>query len=117
MSKEANGTGNLYDKEGPNSLASSNFSNFLNDEMKGFYQKEPFDTKRAQVKFGNSENSSNMSFSMNAATTREKSAEKNYFRRGGLKEDNENKNSETFSFDNANVFKNERMSITHLMGN
>ena len=119
MSKEMQGTGNLYDKEGPNSLASSNFSNFLNDEMKGFYQKEPFDTKRAQVKFGNSENSSNMSFSMNgaAATTREKSAEKNYFRKGGLKEDNENKTSETFSFDNANVFKNERMSITHLMSN
>jgi len=35
MSKEVNGTGNTYDKEGPNSLASSNFSNFLNDEMKG----------------------------------------------------------------------------------
>jgi hypothetical protein len=119
MSKEIQGTGNVYDKEGPNSLASSNFSNFLNDEMKGFYQKEPFDTKRAQVKFGNSENSSNMSFSMNgaAATTREKSAEKNYFRRGGFKEENENKTSETFSFDNANVFKNERMSITHLMSN
>ncbi len=134
MTKEIQGTGNAYDKEGPNSLASSNFSNFLNDEMKGneynyvdyklinlvgFYQKEPFDTKRAQVKFGNSENSSNMSFSMNgaAATTREKSAEKNYFRRGGFKEENENKISETFSFDNANVFKNERMSITHLMGN
>jgi len=60
-----------------------------------------------------------MSFSMNgaAATTREKSAEKNYFRRSGLKEANENKTSETFSFDNANVFKNERMSITHLMSN
>ena len=52
-----------------------------------------------------------------AATTREKSAEKNYFRRSGLKEANENKTSETFSFDNANVFKNERMSITHLMSN
>jgi len=126
MSKEISGNpnnnnNNVYDKEGPNSLASSNFSNFLSDEMKGFYQKEPFDTKKPknnEVKFGNSENSSNMSFSMNgAATTREKSAEQNYFRRSGFKNEAENKSGETFSFDNANVFKNERMSITHLMSN
>jgi hypothetical protein len=39
MTKELNGnTTNIYDKEGPNSLASSNFSNFLNDEMKGNIQ-------------------------------------------------------------------------------
>jgi len=120
MSKEIGNT-NVYDKEGPNSLASSNFSNFLSDEMKGFYQKEPFDTKRQknnEVKFGNSENSSNMSFSMNgAATTHEKSAEQNYFKRSGFKTEADNKNGETFSFDNANVFKNDRMSITHLMSN
>lgn len=129
--------GNLDSKEDPGSLASSNFSNFLNDDMKGkekktqfslffyigFYQRETFDNKKQPdselvANFGISINSSNMSFNGGADKNRERPPTKNFYRKNDnydLQTINENHGG--FSFDNANVFKNERMSVTQLLDN
>jgi len=112
-------------KDGASSLASSNFSNFLNEDMKGFYQKENLDQKKPKhaglmVRFGSSENSSNVSFNGNEAPiNNDKIEKKSTFHRreyaDPLGEINP-KNNDGFSFE-ANVFKNERMTMTQLLNN
>jgi len=107
------------------SFTSSNFSNFLNDEMKGFFQKETMDLKRPkQTKSAirGSVDSSHISINPNDVNL------------GMNREDNNPKKSTQFApsslnprgaqnrtfiggdlNDNGNVFKQERMSVTHLL--
>jgi len=118
--KYGDNTGN-----GQSSLASSTFSNFLNEDMKGFYQKENLDQKKPRnsglaVRFGSSENSSNVSFSGNEApiNNNDKMDKRPPFQkreyRNGL---NSTKANDGLSFNPGNVFKNERMNVTQLLNN
>jgi len=95
---------------------------YFNNFLKGFYQRETFDNKKQKndivANFGASINSSNMSFNGGPDLNREKSHVQAFYRKNeNLGLQNNNQNYGGFSFDNANVFRNERMSVTQLLDN
>lgn len=124
------------DNDGSSSLTSSNFSNFLNEEMKGikkfgviftslgFYQKETFDLKksknsRSMRHAGSSDHSSNISFNHGHEAQPTPGDHAHFHSRKStyMNAFDNNKSYVGTSYDNGNIFKHERMSVTRLLNN
>jgi len=115
--------GAYYSKDDTSSLSSSAFSNYLNDEMKDFFQKETYELNRGKTsksiaKHSISRHPPNISFHTNEGNNTLADVSLPHSRKITYQHQYDtNKSYSGFPSDNPNVFRNERMSVTRLFNN